>query len=188
MRRAPSEQQLIEIHPLLLPGRSCAGEQIPDEDGNPRLEVRLGGIYALERIDKESPEWAYHSTVMEVLTAYVRENAPWIPKSARTPDRGFIRPRWRRLLSSSTSNKAAEQERLMQEAWGLDDPKAPSTDIQAILDVIKRRKEDHVPNKHQVVLDLRGTDLRAATSVEPTWRGQTSLEPNFRKRTSLELT
>jgi hypothetical protein len=23
----PSEQQLIEIHPLLLPGRSCAGEQ-----------------------------------------------------------------------------------------------------------------------------------------------------------------
>ena len=24
----PSEQQLIEIHPLLLPGRSCAGEQI----------------------------------------------------------------------------------------------------------------------------------------------------------------
>jgi hypothetical protein len=28
VRRAPSEQQLIEIHPLLLPGRSCAGEQI----------------------------------------------------------------------------------------------------------------------------------------------------------------
>jgi hypothetical protein len=54
-----------------------------DDDGNPRLEVRLGGIYALERIDKESPERAYHSTVMEVLTAYVRENAPWPPKSSK---------------------------------------------------------------------------------------------------------
>jgi hypothetical protein len=37
------------------------------------LEVRLGGIYALERIANDSPkdEW----TIMEILTAYVRENA-----------------------------------------------------------------------------------------------------------------
>lgn len=48
-----------------------------DNSGNPRLEIRLGGIYALERIDKESPERAYHGTVMEVLTAYVRGNASW---------------------------------------------------------------------------------------------------------------
>jgi hypothetical protein len=50
-----------------------------DQLGSEKLEIRLGGIYALERIDKESPERAYHSTVMEVLTAYVRENAPWPP-------------------------------------------------------------------------------------------------------------
>jgi hypothetical protein len=42
---------------------------------NKKLEVRLGGIYALERIDKESPERVYHSTVMEVLTAYIREDS-----------------------------------------------------------------------------------------------------------------
>jgi uncharacterized protein YjbI with pentapeptide repeats len=43
--------------------------------GNDNLAIRLGGIYALERIARDS---AYdHWAVMEVLTAYVRENAPW---------------------------------------------------------------------------------------------------------------
>src|SRR5215212_7701039 len=48
-----------------------------DQLGSEKLEIRLGGIYALERIDKETPERAYHGTVMEVLTAYVRENSRW---------------------------------------------------------------------------------------------------------------
>jgi uncharacterized protein YjbI with pentapeptide repeats len=44
------------------------------EQGAPRLEIRLGGIYALERIarDSEKDYWP----IMEVLTAYVRENEP----------------------------------------------------------------------------------------------------------------
>ena len=43
-----------------------------DGKGRPNLEVRLGGIYALERIarDSERDDW----TIMEVLTAYVREH------------------------------------------------------------------------------------------------------------------
>ncbi len=43
--------------------------------GSDQLAVRLGGIYALERIawDSERDQW----TVMEVLTAYVRTKAPW---------------------------------------------------------------------------------------------------------------
>ncbi len=45
-----------------------------DEQGRKILEVRLGGIYALERIARDSPR--DHWTVMEVLTAYIRENAP----------------------------------------------------------------------------------------------------------------
>src|SRR5271165_4375830 len=47
-----------------------------DKDGKPKinLEVRLGGIYALERIARDSPK--DHWTIMEVLTAYVRENSP----------------------------------------------------------------------------------------------------------------
>ncbi|MGM3307846.1 pentapeptide repeat-containing protein [Anabaena sp. WFMT] len=43
--------------------------------GNKEIEVKLGGIYALEQIAKDSPE-KYHWTIMEVLTAFVRENAP----------------------------------------------------------------------------------------------------------------
>src|SRR5205085_43814 len=38
------------------------------------LAVRLGGIYALERIARDSPR--DHWQIMEVLTAYVRQNAP----------------------------------------------------------------------------------------------------------------
>ncbi len=46
-----------------------------DANGKPKinLEVRLGGIYALERIAHDSPK--NQSTIMEVLTAYVRENS-----------------------------------------------------------------------------------------------------------------
>jgi len=41
--------------------------------GSEKLEVRLGGIYALERIARDSER--DHWPIMEVLTAYVRENA-----------------------------------------------------------------------------------------------------------------
>jgi len=40
----------------------------------PNLEVRLGAIYALERIAQDSER--DHLTVMETLCAYIRENAP----------------------------------------------------------------------------------------------------------------
>ena len=41
--------------------------------GDKEMAIRLGGIYALERIAKDSEK--DHGPVMEVLTAYVRENA-----------------------------------------------------------------------------------------------------------------
>ena len=50
---------------------SKAVEQLGTEDS---LEVRLGGIYALERIAFDSAR--DHPVVMEVLSAYVREHAP----------------------------------------------------------------------------------------------------------------
>jgi hypothetical protein len=44
-----------------------------DKSGNSNLEIRLGGIYALERIANESEKdyWP----IMEILTAYVRKNS-----------------------------------------------------------------------------------------------------------------
>ena len=45
------------------------GQRGPD-----KMAIRLGGIYALERIARDSEK--DHGPIMEVLTAYVRENAP----------------------------------------------------------------------------------------------------------------
>ena len=42
--------------------------------GSDKIEIRVGGIYALERIAKDSEK--DHGPIMEVLTAYVRERAP----------------------------------------------------------------------------------------------------------------
>ncbi len=53
-------------------------EQLGKTDGAaPNIEVRLGAIYALERIALDSPR--DHWTIMEILTAYVRQNAPNYP-------------------------------------------------------------------------------------------------------------
>lgn len=43
-------------------------------NGDARIEVRLGGIYALVRIARDSSRDA--STIQEVLSAYLRQNAP----------------------------------------------------------------------------------------------------------------
>ena len=45
--------------------------------GSDKLDVRIGGIYALERIARDSAK--DHPTVMEVLTAFIREHSrePW---------------------------------------------------------------------------------------------------------------
>src|SRR5271157_5408842 len=47
--------------------------------GSDKLDVRIGGIYALERVARDSPR--DHPTVMEVLTAFIREHSrePWPP-------------------------------------------------------------------------------------------------------------
>ncbi len=57
--------------------------------GSDKLDVRIGGIYALERIARDSAR--DHPTVMEVLTAFIREhsNEPWPPPDSggREPER-----------------------------------------------------------------------------------------------------
>lgn len=45
------------------------------ETGPEKLAIRLGGIYALERIARDSER--DHWPIMEILTAYVREHSPW---------------------------------------------------------------------------------------------------------------
>ena len=55
-----------------------------DDEGNKLFEIRIGGIYALERIARESEE--DHWPIMEVLAAYVRQHAPWRPEESEPPE------------------------------------------------------------------------------------------------------
>ena len=56
--------------------------------GSDKLDVRIGGIYALERVARDSAR--DHPTVMEVLTAFVREHSreQWL-----LPEHGTTDPR-----------------------------------------------------------------------------------------------
>jgi uncharacterized protein YjbI with pentapeptide repeats len=103
-----------------------------DQLGHPELDVRLGGIYALERIANDSPD--DRATIAEVLTAFVRGHAPWPP----------------RLPGQYRSDAPIEQVPELQ-------VRAP--DVQAALTVIARRQAPPQPNAG---IDLRATDLRKA--------------------------
>src|SRR5215208_3944644 len=119
-----------------------------DHEGKEKMEIRLGAIYALERIDKESPERVYHSTIMEVLTAYVRENSLRDRAGASTP--------------IAVSPQDSKQDKGVEREKALILPRL-AADIQAILDVLQRREENTVPEKHRVaLLDLRGALLQEA--------------------------
>ena len=60
-----------------------------DQLGSEKLEVRLGGIYALERIARDSKR--DHWPIMEVLTAYVRERSP-APEKSRDGEESDPKP------------------------------------------------------------------------------------------------
>jgi uncharacterized protein YjbI with pentapeptide repeats len=111
-----------------------------DASGKKKLEVRLGGIYALERIanDSERDHWP----IMEVLTAYVRENAP-APRKSEHP------------LSEERKPKKSAQENQASAP-----PSPLPADIQAILTVLGRRDTKY--ERKDQHLDLSETDLRGA--------------------------
>jgi hypothetical protein len=54
-----------------------------EELGSDKLDVRLGGIYSLERLARDSK--ADHPTIMEVLGAYIRGHAPMPPSVDELP-------------------------------------------------------------------------------------------------------
>jgi hypothetical protein len=131
---------------------STAVEQL----GSEKMEVRVGGIYTLERLAIEalaSPQPADHTadegrgpdlywTVMETLTAFVRERA-----RCKEPD----------TSASETVMRYYEDAR--------PDRTEPATDVAAVLSVIRRRPEAGRARERQRawwLLDFRATDLRGA--------------------------
>jgi hypothetical protein len=101
------------------------------EDGQKLFEIRIGGIYALERIARESQEdyWP----IMEILTAYVRQNATS-----------------RRKEGHQDTDGATGEETLS--------PPAPDPDIQAIMTVLRRRSRSYMHGEPEF-LDMHATHL-----------------------------
>ena len=130
--------------------RTEGGQEIPT------LEIRLGGIYALERIAKDSPR--DHWTVMEVLTAYVRENAKW--NGAQALGTAGAESGEEDQIAQHDANLRSVARLIPGEApWRRAEERKPRADVQAVLTVIGRRNtggDDWGP------LDLRDTDLRGA--------------------------
>ena len=113
--------------------------------GSDRMEVRLGGIYALERIanDSDKDYW----TIMETLTAYVRERAPWREPPSEAP-------------AEAVGEEAAPPAAATSPAPAA--PSKPVTDIKAVRTVLGRRKYRYSQGEAKR-LDLSGTDWRGAT-------------------------
>lgn len=68
-----------------------------EQVGHKEVQVRIGGIYALERIARESKE--DHPQVVDVLIAYLREHAPKAAADRPSPDTPRPTPGVRAVLT-----------------------------------------------------------------------------------------
>jgi hypothetical protein len=128
-----------------------------------KMEERLGGIYTLEQISKESS--GDYWTVMETLTAFVRERTQRsekernsTPLEQRVAERAYFL--WENAGRPAGLSERHRTDAVEQEKYG--DP--PATDIEAVLTVINRRSEEsrQLELGKKWRLDLRGAVLRYA--------------------------
>jgi hypothetical protein len=110
-----------------------------DDNNNKLFEIRVGGIYALERISRESEEdyWS----IMEVLTAYVRQHARWRPEEREAAVEKMEEDAREAPVSTAVS--------------------PPAPDIQAIITVLRRRTYSYGQGEPEP-LDLQETNLEGA--------------------------
>jgi uncharacterized protein YjbI with pentapeptide repeats len=112
------------------------------------IDVRLGGIYALERIARDSKH--DHPQVIEVLTAYIREHASRGTAAAGTSTRPDE--------PSTTTDTPSVYPRA-----------ALATDVQAALTVLGRRTLQHEKDS-EPALNLVGAQLTKANLAEASLR------------------
>lgn len=127
--------------PALRPdGQPIVDRQVV-EQSVPNLEVRIGAIYALERIARLN--LSEHIQIMEILTAYIRENAP-AKDALEFPEA----PEW-----FEGKNEKGERWSELNHTWSIMHHEAlsnvkPRADIQAALVVIGRRTEKQKRFEH----------------------------------------
>lgn len=138
-------------------GKPDLSKPIMEEVSAPNLEVRIGAIYALERIAQDSDR--DHVQIMEILCAYIRENAP-AKMAATYPEHWIKDPE-----TGDPVEEPATPDMIRRWANSLD---APRTDIQTALTVIGRRAPRQIALEGRMVegewegyrLDLRDTCLQ----------------------------
>jgi Pentapeptide repeats (8 copies) len=134
-----------------------------DQLGSEHLDVRVGGIYALERIARDSPD--DRATIQEVLTAFVRGHAPWPPPpAASTPETSPQQPTTAATPQPlSTASPAAGTDTAGQPDEIVAERQGPAADVQAAMTVRARRE---LPPGGLRPLDLERVDLRHAQLID----------------------
>lgn len=113
------------------------------------LELRLGGIYALERIASDSPR--DRRVVVEVLVTYVRENALWRGEQA-APAEAPPPPRLRADIQTALS---ALRRQSTKEALDLSGADLSGADLTGV----------NLTGTNLIGADLRGADLSGAVGL-----------------------
>ncbi|MGC8712220.1 MAG: hypothetical protein ACP5RH_07485 [Leptodesmis sp.] len=119
--KAKKDAELAESR-LITERFSKAVEQL----GSDKIDARIGGIYALEQIAKDSGKYkdldGYQWKVMEILTAFIRERSPVQEKE--------------KLKTDETSGTIS----LKEQPQTSQDLNPVTADVQAALTIIGRRK------------------------------------------------
>ncbi len=141
-----------------------------DQLGSESLETRLGGIYALERIARDSER--DHWSIMEVLTAYVRHNSPRESMGDQ---------------SKEATGEESEEPSTLQPSY--ERAAVLNADIQAIVIVLRRRTR-YLGAGEPEPINLRHTHLEGArlrgTHLEGARLKEAHLEGAYLERAHLE--
>ena len=114
--------------------------------GDKQLDVRLGGIYALERLGKESPE--DRAPIVEVLTAFVRTHAPVTRETGHLDCESSTS--YVPIIHNGKVTGLHTVDHMPRTVW-------PPRDVSAILKIL-----DKGVITHQVEIGLNNTDLECA--------------------------
>jgi uncharacterized protein YjbI with pentapeptide repeats len=143
-----------------------------DQLGSDQFTIRLGGIYALERIARDSPR--DYGPVMEVLTAFARQESPVGPDAAATPAAGVpevpldVRAVFKVIGRRSDAQIATE----MEEGDGC-------LDLTGINAVGVDLSEDNLQNTCWDRSDLRGAEVNDANLSDSTFENAILLGTNL---------
>jgi uncharacterized protein YjbI with pentapeptide repeats len=142
-----------------------------DQLGSADLTVRLGGIYALERIARDSPR--DYGPVMEVLTAFARQQAPLEISAAATPAASAPRiPAEVAAVFKVIGRRTPEQIRIEMEEGGC-------LDLTGIDAVGVDLADYDLRNTCWDRSDLRGATLAGADITDTTFAGSTLSQANL---------